>query len=472
MKKEDILHTCPQVDRREVQKLLSREIDKCACKVIALDDDPTGIQTVHDVSVYTDWSLESIRRGFGEKEALFFILTNSRSFTEKETEEIHREIGENLETVADGRPYLLISRGDSTLRGHYPLETETLRSTIETFHEWRFDGEILCPFFAEGGRYTIRNVHYVRYGEELIPAAETEFARDKTFGFKSSDLPGYIEEKSGGRYKAEAVICIPLEELRAMELDKIEKRLLEAGDFQKIVVNAIENVDVEVFCIALYRAIRKGKHYLFRTAAAFVKAVAKIRDRPLLGREEMLPIDTGVNGVIIIGSHTEKTTRQMEKLREMPGIHFLEMNSDLVLQEGMLEKEAGRIREQMEQILSKGGTAAVYTKRKLLEIENDTKEAALLRSVEISRSVQSLVRGLTVRPAFIVAKGGITSSDIGIKALGVKRARVLGQIQPGIPVWKTDAGSKFPDIPYIIFPGNVGRDDSLLKAVSVLMGNT
>ncbi len=140
----------------------------------------------------------------------------------------------------------------------------------------------------------------------MIPAAETEFARDKTFGYKSSDLPGYIEEKSGGRYKAEAVICIPLEELRAMELDKIEKRLLEAGDFQKIVVNAIENVDVEVFCIALYRAIRKGKHYLFRTAAAFVKAVAKIRDRPLLGREEMLPIDTGVNGVIIIGSHTEK----------------------------------------------------------------------------------------------------------------------------------------------------------------------
>ena len=46
-------------------------------KKLVLDDDPTGVQTVHDVSVYTDWEEESIRKGFEEKESMFFILTNS-----------------------------------------------------------------------------------------------------------------------------------------------------------------------------------------------------------------------------------------------------------------------------------------------------------------------------------------------------------------------------------------------------------
>ena len=110
----------------------------------------------------------------------------------------------------------------------------------------------------------------------------------------------------------------------------------------------------------------------------------------------------------------------------------------------------------------------IYTKRRLLTLENDTKEAALLRSVRISEAVQQLVGRLSVRPAFVVAKGGITSSDIGVKALGVKRAWVLGQVQPGIPVWKTDEGSKFPGIPYVIFPGNVGEADTLKKVVKEL----
>ncbi|MDO4272397.1 MAG: four-carbon acid sugar kinase family protein [Eubacteriales bacterium] len=472
MLKASILDTYPKADASLVHELLSREVRKSPCKIIALDDDPTGVQTVHDISVYTDWSEDSIRQGFSEKEKLFFILTNSRSFTKEQTREVHGEIGENLETVADGRPYLLISRSDSTLRGHYPLETEVLRETIERYHAWNFDGEILCPFFAEGGRYTVGDIHYVKYGDDLIPAAETEFARDKTFGYHCSSLPDYVEEKSRGNYRAEEVISISLEDIRAMNFEKIENQLTEARGFRKIVVNAIDNTDVEIFAVALYRAISRGRHFLFRTAAAFVKAVADISDRPLLTRDEMITEQSGRGGVIIIGSHTEKTTRQLEDLRKIEEIRFLEMNSDLVLEGQALAEEAARIVGEIEKFIQLGETVAVYTRRTLLTVENDSKEEALLRSVKISQAVQSVVGNLKVKPAFVLAKGGITSSDIGVKALKVKKARVLGQIQPGIPVWKTDSKSKFPDIPYVIFPGNVGKDDSLYQAAAVLLGKS
>jgi uncharacterized protein YgbK (DUF1537 family) len=74
-----------------------------------------------------------------------------------------------------------------------------------------------------------------------------------------------------------------------------------------------------------------------------------------------------------------------------------------------------------------------------------------------------------VRPGFIIAKGGITASDVGTKALRVRRATVMGQIKPGVPVWMTDSGSKFPHMPYVIFPGNVGETATLREAVENLM---
>ena len=92
-----------------------------------------------------------------------------------------------------------------------------------------------------------------------------------------------------------------------------------------------------------------------------------------------------------------------------------------------------------------------------------------MRSVKISDGVQRLVADLKVTPAFVVAKGGITSSDVGTKALKVQKANVLGQIKPGIPVWQTGDESKFPLTPYVIFPGNVGEISTLKEAAEVLM---
>lgn len=263
----DILTSYKKINEAKVDTLLQKEIEANNKKIVVLDDDPTGVQTVHDISVYTNWTKDSIRQGFEEENNLFYVLTNSRGFTVEQTTKAHNEIAEIVDEVAKerGKEYIFISRSDSTLRGHYPLETTLLKESYEKNTGKVIDGEIMCPFFKEGGRFTIDNVHYVKYGEELVPANETEFAKDKTFGYIAATMPEYIEEKTKGAYKAEDVTCISLEDIRNVNIDKIEAQLMEVKDFNKIIVNAVDYVDVKVFCIALYRAMAKGKVFMFRT---------------------------------------------------------------------------------------------------------------------------------------------------------------------------------------------------------------
>ena len=219
--KTDVFFTYPALDEKKIDSLLKAEIANNNTKLIVLDDDPTGVQTVHDVTVCTHWDEESIRHGFYDQSKLFFIMTNSRAMTEAETTRIHKEIVHNVSNVARelGIRYLYMSRGDSTLRGHYPLETLLLKQGLEVEEGCCVDGEVLCPFFLEGGRFTIDNVHYVRRGEELVPVAETEFAKDRTFGYKHSCMTEYVEEKTAGAYPKENVICISLSEIRSMDIE-------------------------------------------------------------------------------------------------------------------------------------------------------------------------------------------------------------------------------------------------------------
>lgn len=460
------------IDAGAADTLLAKEISADNKKLVVLDDDPTGTQTVHGVSVYTHWDSDSMRQAFAEEGKLFYILTNSRGFTQEETTRVHRELAAAVDEAAKeaGKEYLFISRSDSTLRGHYPLETELLREEYERNTGSLVDGEILCPFFPEGGRYTINNIHYVRYGDDLIPADETEFAKDKTFGYTTSYLPAYIEEKTGGRFPAGEVTCISLEDLRDCAYDKIQAQLMDVTGFRKVVVNAVNYDDLKVFCVALYRAMAAGKLFMFRTAAGFVKVMGGVADRPLLTRDEMITNQNGNGGIIVVGSHTAKTTAQLQKLKSLKNIEFVEMNANLVRDEKAFEAETKRCLEIKENAIRSGKTVCCYTTRALITADTGDKEDELRLSVRISDAVQSLVGRLTAVPSFVIAKGGITSSDVGTEALAVRRGFVLGQICPGIPVWKTGRESRFPGTPFIIFPGNVGEDGTLLEAVKILEG--
>ncbi len=468
----EVLNTYPAYNIDEIDRVLKTELSSNKSKVVVLDDDPTGIQTVHGISVYTDWKYETIKEAFLNPDRMFFILTNSRGFTVPQTTEVHRDIAKRVVMAADETKtdFILISRGDSTLRGHYPLETEMLKTTIEESSDIKIDGEIIFPFFEEGGRYTIDDIHYVKEGENLVPAGLTEFAKDKSFGYSSSDLTDWCEEKSGGKICATNVVTISLTDLRATDYEKIENQLLAVKNYGKVVVNSISYTDVKVFITAFFRAVAKGARFIFRSAAAVTKVIGGIPDKPLLTTEELVDKNDKNGGIIIVGSHVKKTTMQLEKLHDCKQpLQFICFDQHLVLKDGGLEGEVTRVVEEASRAISDGISVAVYTRRDRLDLDTKDADKQLEISVAISDAVTSIVEKITVKPRFIIAKGGITSSDVGTKALGVRKALVMGQIRPGIPVWQTGEESKFPNMPYIIFPGNVGTEETLLEAVEILI---
>ena len=432
-------------------------------KIVVLDDDPTGTQTVHGVNVYTDWEEATLKQAFEDDGAMFFVLTNSRSFPHDQTVEVHKEIGRRIRRVAERthRRALVVSRGDSTLRGHYPAETEALCEDLGG----GFDGEFIMPFFPESGRFTRGNVHYVQTGDRLVPAGETEFAKDKTFGYRASHLGEWVEEKTNGRYRAADCLYIPVGADQQTDLDT----LLQAHDFQKIIVNAMTYRDVETLVAALWQAIAQGKRYLYRTAAAFPKVLGGVSDQPLLGKSDVCRSGDRNGGLIVVGSHVQKTTQQLQALRDaLPDLAYYEFDARQAMRPERAEEMTARALAFAQAAVDAGRTAVIYTSRKRVDLEGVSADEQLMASVRVSRALTAIPARLQTRPRYLIAKGGITSSDVATEALRIRRATVLGQIAAGVPVWKTGAESLFPDLSYIIFPGNVGNENTLCDVVRML----
>ncbi len=437
-------------------------------KIFVLDDDPTGTQTVHGVPVYASWQEDDLRSAFEEPSCLIYLLTNSRALPAPEVAVMYGTISSRIQRLAVemGWQFSLIHRSDSTLRGHYPLESEATRSSLQLSAGYRFDGEILIPFFAEGGRFTRDDIHWVQEPGRWVPAAETEFAQDATFGYSNSNLRQWVEEKTAGRVQANQVQSISLELLRQSGSLAVRDLLLSAAGFGHFVVNALDYSDLRTFTHGLLLAEQAGKRFLVRSAASFVKVRGGISDRPLLTGRELLADRTG-GGLVIVGSHVVKTTRQLQQACQLPGVQGIELSVPRLLTEER-ESELERVSNLCAEGQAGGLTTIVYTSRRLQTVVNAVSEANLDIARSVSAALVRLVSELPTAPAFLLAKGGITSSDIATEALLIKRALVLGQIRPGIPVWDTRGQGKYPGLPYIIFPGNVGDDNTLRDIVAEL----
>ena len=467
-----LLTSFPTVNESKIDVLLNGLLKKLNRKIVVLDDDPTGSQTVHDISVYTDWKPETVLKGFEEKNNMFFLMTNSRGLVTGQTIKAHKEIATAIVAAAKktGRDFLIVSRSDSTLRGHYPIETTILKEEIEKLTDKHFDGEIILPFFKEGGRFTINNIHYVKEDDHLTPTGMTEFAKDKSFSYTASHLGKWCEEKNAGKYNAEQMEYISLDTLRSLRYNEVIRQLEKIRDFNKVIVNAVDYVDVKIFCIALVESLCNGKEFIIRSAAAVAKVLGGISNQPLLTKKQLITSENTNGGIVIIGSHVNKTTRQLKELKNcIYPIEFIEFDQHLVIAPQGLTPEVKRVVKLVNNSIRGGRSVVVYTRRERIDLETDDKDQQLEISLQISNSVTSIVSQLSVRPNFIIAKGGITSSDIGTKALGIKRALVMGQIKPGIPVWMTGDESRFPHMPYIIFPGNIGEDSTLREVLEILM---
>ena len=282
----------------------------------------------------------------------------------------------------------------------------------------------------------------MKNGENLIPVGMTEFARDTAFSVSSSDLTEWCEERSGGRYRAGDIAAISLAELRGLDYAGILAKLMRVHGFGKVVVNGADDLDAEVFAAALFLAMREGREFLIRSAAGLVRILAGIPKQPPLKREQLCLGDRLSGGLVIVGSHVQKTTEQLEYLlasgMDLEPVCF---RTESVFRPAGLQEESGRVLRIAEAAIRSGSTAVVYTSRQVLRSREESAQDNLRLSVQISRSLTSVVKNLAVWPSFLVAKGGITSYDVGIWGLGVRRAWVMGQAAPGVPVWR-DRGGK------------------------------
>ncbi|WP_121968855.1 four-carbon acid sugar kinase family protein [Leptolyngbya sp. BC1307] len=427
-------------------------------KIIVLDDDPTGSQTVHSCLLLLKWDVETLTLGLQDAAPIFFVLTNTRSLTPEAAKAVTAEVCENLKLAlakTHTPNFLLVSRSDSTLRGHYPVETDAIAQQLGPF-----DAHFLTPAFFEGGRVTLDSTHYIESDGKRTATHDTEFAKDSVFGYSTSYLPDYVAEKTKGKIPASQVERFLLDDIRQGSL----ARLMNLHDNQCVAVDSQQQSDLDKFAEDLIAAAAQGKKFLFRSAASLLTALAKLPPQPT-PPEEMNRITRSSSGAIIIGSHVKKTTQQLQKLLEVPGIKGIELDVARLKENPETSHDAllQEVTNQIEQIHTSGQTPAVYTSREELTFSNAQTRLAFGEAV--STLLMDIVKSLPSDIGFLISKGGITSNDTLSKGLALTSARLLGQVIPGVSIVTTAADHpQFANLPVVLFPGNVGDDDGLALA--------
>ena len=426
-------------------------------KLIVLDDDPTGIQTVHGCLLITRWDEESVRLGFEDSEPFFYILTNTRAMTREEAARVTREAMEMVIKVNQDYGYhlIIVSRSDSCLRGHFPLETDVMRQCLVEHGYTVAEKTPFCPAFIEAGRVTIEGIHYMRDGKQLIPVSQTEFARDNVFAYHTSILTEYIKEKGANPDDYEIV--------NAESYDELYRYARHLTSALRLHPSSLKHQPSAI---------------VIRSSSSLPKALSGISDIPLLDRSILTPQPSALTpqpsalspqpspltplnpGCFIVGSHVKKTTQQLEQLLQAEGTCAIEVDVQRILDDAALLMS--ETLETIRQVAEMGLTPVVYTSRQEIRLDDADQRQRL--GQQVSDFLVDIVYRLPFTPSYLVGKGGITSHDILTKGLGITSARVLGQVIPSVPCVMA------PHFPYIIFPGNVGNEESLREVYQKLKG--
>ncbi|PWH84418.1 hypothetical protein DIS18_07770 [Algibacter marinivivus] len=430
---------------------------------IVVDDDPTGNQTVYDIPLLSHWDKETIINEFKNETPVFFILTNSRSLSEKKSLEIFKQISKNIAEASQitNRKFTIISRSDSTLRGHFS-EIEIIKQVISEKEAIT----LFIPVMFEGGRITVNDTHYILDNKQLTPVNETPFAKDHTFKYSNANLKGYIEEKTNGKIKASDVNSFSIDTIRLLDVISLSKQIKALKPNQYCIVNALNYNDLDKFSQAILLAEKLGKTIFFRTSSSFVPSYIGQKPKGLLYPKELFKTNNKPGGLIIVGSYVNKSSIQLNSvLNHFEKESAIEVDVDIILN-GQTNSYIQSLVSKIEDHIKQGNDVIVYTSRKLISGKDTTSNINI--ASKISNSLVAIIKGIQVRPKYVLAKGGITSHDIATKGLGMKRSKVLGQIEYGIPLWSMGKETKFPELPYIVFPGNVGSEDSLLTLIQKL----
>lgn len=455
---------------RQVSAQQVRDARPGARQLVVLDDDPTGTQSVAELPVLNSWGAEDLEWALATGAAAVYVMTNSRSLSPADAEARNREVVASALTAAGrlGVEVDFVSRSDSTLRGHYPLEPDVIMDALREAGA-RVDAVVIVPAFGDAGRITIDSIHYAGSAAAgFVPVGETEFARDATFGYASSDLREWVEEKTAGRISAGEVASITLRDLRLDPVAVVAKLAsLEGG--RPVVVDAVEESDLRCLALALLEAESSGKRFVYRVGPPFVRALIGQDVLEPLGGEDVANISHGSGtrgGLVVVGSHVGLTTRQLDRLRERRSPTEFEIDVHTILGEGADAHLTGLV-DDVCRALGDGNVVLRTTRRLVTGADGDD---SLRIARAVSDAVVRVVRAVLDRtpPRFVIAKGGITSSDVAARGLEIGRAIVRGPMLPGIvSLWEPIAGPA-RGIPYIVFAGNVGDDDSLADVADKL----
>jgi uncharacterized protein YgbK (DUF1537 family) len=445
--------------------VLTDEIRRLAAgrTAVVLDDDATGSQAVRDVAVVTLAGAGDLVEPLRDSEAGFFLLTNSRALSAAAAGQLAFDLGRRLRDAvrSTGGAISLLSRSDSTLRGHFPIEVDELAAGFGM----QAPRILLAPFFGEGGRITRDDVHLLRRGGTETPVAETAFAADPVFGYRSSNLLDWVREKAPGR----PVARVSLAALRESGGGAVTEAIFASPPGGVTVVNATEEQDIELAALGALRAELDGIEVIARVAASYARARLGQPVQPLL---DAFPAP-GLPGLIVVGSHVPTSTAPLERLLAEPpfAIEPIEVDVDRVLPASTARDSViAAASERVDAALGTGTTPVLFTTRRVRR--GTSRDDDLDIAAAVSRALVEIVRAVRARPAWLLAKGGITSTDIAVHALDVASATVVGQLAPGVSLWRCAEPSRFPGLPYIVFPGNVGEPDSLRAVCAALAGGT
>jgi len=440
-------------------------------KIIVIDDDPTGSQTVHSCLLLTRWDVDTLKQGLVDEAPLFFILSNTRAMEAQHAAEVTRTICQNLKQALESLRQaghainpLVVSRSDSTLRGHYPIETDIIAEELGPF-----DAHFMVPAFFEGGRITRDSTHYLLIEGEPVPVHETEFARDSVFGFSTAYMPAYVEEKTHGQIKAGAVERFLLDDVRSDS----RERLRSLQNNVCCVVDAEQQTDLDNFATQVLEIASEGKRFLFRSAASLLTAFARLPPQPVASDAMAQYVRNQQPGVILVGSHVSKTSQQLAHLRQHTDITAVHVDVKQLNVADPLQwdETAARLREdvlrQIETAHQAGKSVVIYTTREELQFADQATRLAF--GQRLSSFLMDIVSRLPASIGFLISKGGITSNDVLSTGLNLTVSRVVGQILPGCSVIRCpEDHPRYPNLPVVIFPGNVGDETAITRAYRIL----
>jgi uncharacterized protein YgbK (DUF1537 family) len=443
-------------------------------KVVVIDDDPTGSQTVHSCPLLLRWDAASLAAGLAHPSPLLFLLANTRALAPAQAEVRVREICRALRPAlaTTGGPWLVVSRGDSTLRGHFPLEVGVIAEELGPF-----DATLLVPAFLEGGRTTVEGVHLL-HGR---PVHDSEFARDRLFGYRSSHLPDWVAEKSGGRIPAATVQRIGLAELEAGG-EGLRRRLAELSGNVCVAVDAEQPRHLAALggavreLLAADAAERWGRprRFLFQSAASLLNGLVELPPPPLdaaaLAGLRRRGLDgAGLPGLVLVGSHVPLADAQLARLLAEPGCGAVEIPVARVqrvlegpLPERLLPSLEAEWRAALEAVLAAGHTPVLHTSRGEVVCRQPAERRTL--GLALAAVMARLAAGLAPRLGYLISKGGITSHTLLAEGLELAAVELQGQIAPGLSLVLAPLAAGGAELPVITFPGNLGDAEGLVAA--------